>query len=190
MKTKDLEQIDALIARRLAATAPEPGTTRHINGRKVHAHAAVVDDMVFDLKPRRHLSGFLSWVCVLAPLALLAWLLLPGLLSAPQTTVDAPATAAPTMRPQPTREPAAPAPAAPAAPVVVVVPAPTEAPPWVGGGGAQLDPPAPDLPTPVPAWHAPMAAGYDVCKDWHAPLPWPAECGAQKSWHAPMVVQP
>jgi len=50
---------------------------------------------------------------------------------------------------------------------------------------APAEPPA--VPTPAPAWHAPMAADFDVCAAWHAPLPWPPECQpATEGWHAPL----
>jgi hypothetical protein len=166
MNQEDFELVDALIARRTAA--------RPHSSPQGSPIVPIICCIIFVVAGLLIAPRFYTW-----------WW---GLDTQPQTTINTP----PTVPPRPTRAALAPAQDAPAvpaaAPVIVVIPAePTEAPAWVSGGGAQLSPAAPDIPTPAPAWHAPMAAGYDVCKDWHVPLPWPAECGAQgEGWHAPM----
>ena len=73
MTTDELEQIDILIARRLAASAPP--TERYIEGRRVRPHATVQDGMVYMLPKRGRTLDRLMAVGVIALLLYAAWLI-------------------------------------------------------------------------------------------------------------------
>lgn len=183
MNQEDLEQIDALIARRLAASAPP--TERYIEGRRVRPHATVQDGMVYALPQR---SAWLNRIMAVATIALLLYagylIFLPSLAGAPTARIaptSAPAfhtNSAPRSQP-PQERPTAPA-------VEQSIAAYNDAQHATATAIYAVEPTV-EPPTPAPAWHAPMAPTYDVCAAWHAPLPWPAECGEQQGWHAPLV---
>lgn len=167
----------ALVWRAPAADVPQRHSTEIEEDEPVHTGPT-------QSRPEGCSATLLNIVLIVIVLGFAVWgVRQTGILNAigapAQTTIDAPRDPTPTRPPRPT---------------------PTQIPPYDNAAhnataeALQEAPEAteapPDIPIPAPAWHPPMAMEYDVCAAWRVPMPWPAECGAQQGWHAPLVVRP